>query len=779
MFFGTPHRGSGLASWANIIGNILRATSFGTSTNVQLAKDLQPKSRLLDFISTSFLDRCGKLKIISCYETSKMDFLNCIVVDKDSATLGIPTETVIALDGDHRSICRFSNIDAKQFGPVKTRLDSLIQSLRLTDSRRLRDEFLSSLHTSDYVAHKNRNPLPVNGTCTWIFNHPVYEAWIESPCTSLLWISADPGCGKSVLASFLADHFSDSQVAGINICYFFFKSDNIEQSDAVNCVTALLYQLYSQQKDLITTGVNRLQGDKLEDLNELWGVFVKSVERKDARNTICILDGIDECHPGLRGRLLQLMSDYFAEHERSQSQNCLRGERKDGEVVVKNSTSKFKMLVTSRPENQIKIAFQARARGQTGGLEPIRVQRIIRLRGEDETDAISGDITKVVRAKVDDLICQGLPQELLEDIEAELLAKADRTFLWVSLILNLFEQKVESGASRRELDKLLRNRDIYNIYGELLASHSDSPRSRRILEIILAATRPLTVDEISIALAVTPEDDRTRLGTATFDNVEYDLVYPFENHIKSLCGHFIRIIRQKVYFVHETAREFLLKEGVWRSRPLLSSNTSDIPGPIGFEHESRREIGQCCFQHSFTLSESRYMLLRICATYLYCLGREHQSGRIGIPSAKTSSFLDYAAKSWVTHFQQTRKWKQLEDTYYQNLCHPLFPGFNEWIKQYWLPILPHHPPGSADEIQDFYIAHFKLYSHDETTLDPCLGVGSERKKDEYCIGRENANGEHKRYALSSNPGSLNNHYFPIRVNSGGFVSLDFSKTQIS
>ncbi|KAI0387620.1 hypothetical protein F5Y04DRAFT_8385 [Hypomontagnella monticulosa] len=707
-----------------------------------------------------------------------MDYLNCVVVDKASAIIGIPSETVIPLDGDHRNICRFSDMDAKQFSPVRTRLDSLIRSLQLTDSIRLRNEFLSSLHTLDYVAHKNRNPLPVNGTCRWIFSHPVYEAWIKSPHTSLLWISADPGCGKSVMASFLADHFSDSEVAGINICYFFFKSDNIEQSDAVNCIMALLYQLYSQQKDLITAEItSHLQGNKLNSLKELWDALIKSVGHQSARDTICILDGIDECHPGLRGRLLQLVSDYFAEQERNQAQTYPQEGGEDGEVI-KNPKSKFKMLVTSRPENQIKIALRTRARGPTENSRPIPVQRIIRLRGEDEIDAISGDITKVVHARVDELICRGLPLELLEGIEAELLARADRTFLWVSLILNLFEQKVESGASRRELDNILNNRDIYNIYSELLASCSGSSRSRRILEIILAAVRPLTVDEISVALAMIPEDDGTRSGTTTFDSIEYDLVYPFENHVKSLCGHFIRIIRQKVYFVHETAREFLLKEDVLGRRLFLPPNISDIPGFIGSEQDSRK-ISQCHFQHSFTLAESRYVLLRICATYLYCLGREHQSGRVGIPSTKTAPFLDYAAKSWITHFKQTRKWKKLEHTYYQNLCHPLFPGFDEWIKQFWLPIMPQHPLGSADEIQDYYITRFELYSYNETSLDQHLDFEPRRKTYVYHERSENANAERQLNWLSTHPDSLDNHYFPMRVNSSGFVSLDFSNIGVS
>lgn len=90
FFFGTPHRGSELASWASILGRVLKAASLNTSTNHRLAKDLESKSRFLDYLSTSFLDRCSKLQIVSCYETSKMDFLNSLVSSRPGSRFPDP-----------------------------------------------------------------------------------------------------------------------------------------------------------------------------------------------------------------------------------------------------------------------------------------------------------------------------------------------------------------------------------------------------------------------------------------------------------------------------------------------------------------------------------------------------------------------------------------------------------------------------------------------------------------------------------------------------------------
>ncbi len=78
-FFGTPHKGADLASWSLTLGNIPRAASLGTSTNVQLRKDLEGNSSVLAQISRSFVEREKELKIFSFYELDKMDHLNCRV----------------------------------------------------------------------------------------------------------------------------------------------------------------------------------------------------------------------------------------------------------------------------------------------------------------------------------------------------------------------------------------------------------------------------------------------------------------------------------------------------------------------------------------------------------------------------------------------------------------------------------------------------------------------------------------------------------------------------
>jgi hypothetical protein len=93
----------------------------------------------------------------------------------------------------------------------------------------------------------------VSSTCQWVLNHERYHSWHENSRDSLLWISADPGCGKSVLAKSLIDN-ELRNTEEHTICYFFFK-DNKAQDNIATALYALLHQLFTHQPYLIRDAV--------------------------------------------------------------------------------------------------------------------------------------------------------------------------------------------------------------------------------------------------------------------------------------------------------------------------------------------------------------------------------------------------------------------------------------------------------------------------------------------------------------------------------------------
>lgn len=656
---------------------------------------------------------------------------------------------------------------------------------------------IMNLLQSNYKSHKARNPDAVIGTCSWILRHAQFKAWEQTDRHSLLWISADAGCGKSVMASFLVDHLNHTK-RNDNICYFFFKDDSMEQNDAVISISAFLHQLFSAHPELISLAQETLTvpGNTLVRLESLWNIFVRSVAQVASESTtICILDGLDECEESSRKQLMRLLAGHFkTSDEDSEGPPCM------------------KMLVLSRPDNSIKVMLDRQAPKTREGTSPpvLPTWNMIRLRGEDETDAISKDTRLVIQAAMRDLADIGIPHDFLLDMEKQLVLRADRTFLWTTLIIQLLKEKAVEGASRREMIGILQSRSVYSIYTVLLDSRTHKTTSvkrkaRKMLGILLAAMRPLTVDEMNVALAIKADHDtfavarsRPRPSRRTFQSLEYELVYPPENYLKSLCGHFIRVIHGRVYLVHQTAREFLLDEastrglvdiypdapdessddGLWElsDSETERSQLSSKPSVLNVRNIESVPIPTDCaadteWKHSFSLEGCHASLLEICATYLYMLGKpcDNIQHELGQPTDKVANFLTYAAEYWVTHFHNVcTRIAPADLPYYHGLCHPLFPGLTTWLEAYdghgRAAVLL---SGPVDEQQDMIIEKFALepghykFGKDFTTKVDVRQIGG---------GNEN----HLQY-LSCNPSQALSLNFPVRVDSTGVVSLDFER----
>ncbi|KAF4985638.1 hypothetical protein FDECE_16421 [Fusarium decemcellulare] len=241
VFFATPHRGSDLAFWDEIGTKLVQIGTFGHSTNTKLSKDLKVDGSLMKRISDSFSHRGRKLKITCFYETERMKGLHCEVVTRESAILGWPNELAIATSAHHSNICKFSSPSDQRYRNTVSIIHGMIEKKseegRLLTSDPMQPqpqqqvtfgrrevECLRELN-SDYDGHLGQVEDPVSGTCEWILSHEKWHRWDSLRQSALLWITADAGCGKSVIAKFLAYHFLSREETRRekHVCYFFFK----------------------------------------------------------------------------------------------------------------------------------------------------------------------------------------------------------------------------------------------------------------------------------------------------------------------------------------------------------------------------------------------------------------------------------------------------------------------------------------------------------------------------------------------------------------------------
>jgi hypothetical protein len=74
--------------------------------------------------------------------------------------------------------------------------------LRRTDKE---EQYLNAFRSTLYETQKNMNPGREPETCLWFLKNSRFLDWRDKSVSCLLWVTADPGCGKSVLSRALVD----------------------------------------------------------------------------------------------------------------------------------------------------------------------------------------------------------------------------------------------------------------------------------------------------------------------------------------------------------------------------------------------------------------------------------------------------------------------------------------------------------------------------------------------------------------------------------------------
>jgi ankyrin repeat domain-containing protein 50 len=544
--------------------------------------------------------------------------------------MNLHNEHQIPRDVNHHLVCKFDSTQDSGYGEIIGTIREIFsfgqQSLSKGESA-----LLSTLCTSRYESHRALIEPPVKGTCEWFLKHETLLRWLDDKTTGLLWVSGGPGCGKSVLTSFLIGKLErnarDSNLP-VSICYFFFDDKVETQKSAHFALCAILHQLVSSRPSLIrhVSAAFQRNGPQLtKDLRTLWSTVLEALSDSSAGSTIMIvLDAADECESVSRQSLLQwivgLMEDTPAELD------------------------KLKFLITSRPEFEIQNVLRSPA--------------VAQMRLEDEVQNIEGDISMVVLKKLEGL---GYSKSIMSKVTDTLMDKADGTFLWVSLVLRLLEESGDSSYNG-VMDILdgSRGNDLHNIYAEILSRVPERRRAeaKRILQIAATSSRPFSLAEFNLAIAILPSEQSIE---HMIDRVQQDL----PRFLLRLCGPFIRILADEVHLVHQTAKEFLLKA----SADSISSYWMINPA------QSQRLLAEVCLWYLFnekfnpTRGSTRAVAKEI---------RDIDIKEDG------NSFLEYSATHWPTHFREGQsKLSDLALQLAEDAHDTTSSVFKTWFPFYW------------------------------------------------------------------------------------------------
>ncbi|KAF3179855.1 hypothetical protein TWF788_006859 [Orbilia oligospora] len=531
-----------------------------------------------------------------------------------------------------------------------TTVDSQYSSEKLKERKH---SVLQKLYKTSYQEHKDRNPDRVPGTCEWFVTHPRFQEWQESKSKSL-WVSADPGCGKSVLAKYLIDSVLTNNKSRTT-CYFFFKDDIEDQKSVTNAICCILHQLFSVRRELLSETILEqfeIGGDNfINSFTALWGTLLSVAQASNSsipsneseskiNEIVCLLDAIDECESSGR---IQLVKE-------------LR--KLDG---PRGPAPNLKFLLISRPYSEIR-------HGLIGPRQP----RVIHLSGEseEESEKISREIDIYIKARVEDIGTQ----HQLESEDEEILLKTlmsipNRTYLWVYLTLDLIETDIYTDNIGISEAITRVSRTVNEAYERILHKSRNSEKAKKLLQIVVAAVRPLSLREMCMALALKNDHQ-------SCSDLRIEPEARFRDHIRDLCGFLISV-----------------QASLASSSPAyndISDPTNGDPGP-----------GR---QYSFKLQDSHLLLAKICIQYL--LFKDFQDHPLEGDDmldeyVKKNGFLDYSAKHWTTHFHESRtildqtapefRANGSETESVLKLCDANSKRCLTWFRIYWTTVINRFP----------------------------------------------------------------------------------------
>ncbi|KAI9744634.1 MAG: hypothetical protein M1818_002163 [Claussenomyces sp. TS43310] len=464
------------------------------------------------------------------------------------------------------------------------------------ENKRLRKRCIQAFYTpiEGHSEQKDTNPSREKDTCLWVLNNPRFRDWRDKSTSTLLWVTADPGCGKSVLSRALLDEgLLASDPKNAVTCYYFFKDISDDLRSVTKALSALLQQLFSAKgtAHLIKHALPMFQANEEKipaTIEAMWAIIESIAADSECDNVVFLLDALDQCDSKGRIKLIEKLK------------------RQETSGRCGSLGSKLKIIVTSRPYWEIEKEFES----LTNDVPTIE------LRGEEESNSIRAEVDIVIKSRIQRLAPRFASTKTQNALLQHLLGVENRTYLWIYLVLEILGK--EPRIDRQVLKDFVQNTPdtVHKAYDAILAKSSHREMARRLLHIVIGGARPLTLEEFQIALYIN-HDMRSH------DDLELQAEKQFKITIRHLCGLFISIVDSKVFLIHQTAKEYLV-----------------AASPLS---------GQGLWRHSFHLAESNYVLAETCIAYLSFSGLA-EGLSLGT-AANRFKFLDYALRNWPGHFR--------------------------------------------------------------------------------------------------------------------------------
>jgi hypothetical protein len=376
-------------------------------------------------------------------------------------------------------------------------------------------------------------------TCRWFLNHPDYLAWLDPKQlpdhNGFLWVSGKPGAGKSTIMKFTFAHMAEENRSKItpqhrpDSCFasFFFnaRGESLERT-ITGMYRSLLIQLLEWYKDLqAILDDYKLDAEKCDNwftLDTLKTMFQKAVLSLGKREFTCFIDALDECDEQQAIDMIQYFED-----------------------LTEESTEKdilFRVCFSSRHYPYIDI------------------QGSIRLKLEDQPGH-NDDLQMYVRRRL-----KARDASMLEELYPLILEKAAGVFLWVALVIRILNKEDRYG--RPALKKRVTDlpSDLSELFKDMITRDYENTEELQLSVLwVLYAERSLRPDEYYHALwAGLYSKGLMDSEIPTTSTMSVDSMARIERYVISSSKGLAEITKSDhpiVQFIHESVRDFLIKDG--------------------------------------------------------------------------------------------------------------------------------------------------------------------------------------------------------------------------
>ncbi|EGR47919.1 uncharacterized protein TRIREDRAFT_63240, partial [Trichoderma reesei QM6a] len=419
----------------------------------------------------------------------------------------------------------------------------------------------------------------------WILENPEYQQWRDSDENRLLWIKGDPGKGKTMLLCGIIDELNQQPSRSGLVSYFFCQATDQNLNNATAVLRGLIFMLVRQQPSLVSHVRRRYDqaGGKLFEGANTWfalsDIFTTMLQDPALKGAYLVVDALDECVSDQQ-QLLDLI------------------------ILASGTEARVKWIMSSRNEFRIEERLK-------------HAEQKVELSLEVELNAQS--IATAVKLYIEDKLqklsdAKGYNEVTQERVRNYLLKNANNTFLWVALVC----QNLEKHALLEACDMLEAfPKGLESLYGRITQQvlKKDGRYAnlcKQILMVMMSVYRPITLRE---------------LGSMAEINQEFSDDVGYLTDAVALCGSFLTIREDTIYFVHQSAKDYLSKnEGA-----IFESRLKDI--------------------HQTMVSLSLQAMTKILRKNIYALpwtGLLSDDG-IDMPSPDPLSAIRYSCVHWVDH----------------------------------------------------------------------------------------------------------------------------------